>query len=87
MAALMPGTAPIADTHSRADAFDAVWATGKPALYGLIDVRPAAPLGHVMRAAAFLVHDAGEMLRRARAVQMIENRLLAAILIDLAARG
>ena len=52
LAALIPGTAPIAGDDPRGDAYEAVWATGKPALSRLIDLRPATPLGHATRAAA-----------------------------------
>ena len=87
LAALIPGTAPISEDHPRGDAYAAVWASGKPALCRLIDERPATPLGHAMRAAAFLVYDEGEALGRARSVRLIEDRLLAAILVDLIAGG
>ncbi len=85
LAALIPGSAPTADDEPSADAYDVVWATGKPVLARLIALHPTTPIGHAMRAAAFLVYDEGELLRRARSVQLIEDRLLAAILVDLLA--
>ena len=84
---LIPGTAPIPNDHPRGDAYAAIWATGRPVLSRLTDVRPATPLGHAMRAAAFLVYDEGELLRRARRIKRVEDRLLAGILVDLAAFG
>jgi len=78
---------PIPEDHPRGDAYDAVWASGKPALYRLIGARPATPLGHAMRVAAFLVYDEGELLNRASSIRLIEDRLLAAILVDFAACG
>ena len=55
----------------------------RPLLQRAADLRATMPEGHAARAAAFLAWDEGELVQRASRHGILEDRLLAAILLDL----
>lgn len=73
----------IVDEDARAEEYDRLSDAGEPLLRRLADLRAKTPVGHGLRAAAFLAWDEGDLLQRAQSDGLSEERLLAAILIDL----
>lgn len=82
---LAAGSARIDDDGERARAYADLTDVGRLALLASLSAAATTLEGHRARAALFLAWDEGELVGRARREQMLEDRLLAALLLDLVA--
>lgn len=68
------------------DQMAALLAAGRAPLDIAVSVIATTPDGHRARAAMFLAWDEGDLIARARTAGLLEDQLLAALLIDLVTR-
>jgi hypothetical protein len=80
---LFEGVASLADEEERSCAYAALLDDAHGLLIRIATARASTLDGHRARAAAFLAWDEGDLIGRARRAGIAEDRVLAALLLDL----